>query len=300
MSSAEITPRSEWDEMAESYGETLAPSFSPLYLKFVDHVLDQYSQKHRECAKFRILDFGCGPGQPLQAISKALLQTHQELSADCSSRDADPSLSEKKRSRFTTELKVIGIDASSEMIRKARAQISTEKSLKSLDVTLIHGDHSSLSGDVADMDVIVCSLVLMYLPDAIVNKVLHAFRQALKPDGVLLISCWSICQRVYFLNLVKSCLDHFSGSATSNHGDDPSFRFADPARLTQLLKDHGFATITHEEVSTNTTQQDVFRWIQDVPFIQQQAKQVEEWMTAFSDALSTDERNNTALIFKCQ
>jgi 2-polyprenyl-6-hydroxyphenyl methylase/3-demethylubiquinone-9 3-methyltransferase len=98
----------------------------------------------------KILDYGCGPGR----ISVLLA-----------------------RSGF----RVQGIDPAPGMLREAAAQDLTE-----LDVEFALMPREGPSRWVADFDSVVCSSVIEYVPSG--ADLLAAFRSALRPQGVLIIS----------------------------------------------------------------------------------------------------------------
>lgn len=290
--------RSEWDEMAGPYGDVLAPSFGPLYATLMGHVFEHINTQKRSSASFRVVDFGCGTGHQLVAIAQTLPHHYDMDGSQTSAADGEAegdSSATRKRPRVAQLVELIGIDLSSEMIRRAQAQLT--KPLPPFKLVFQQGDLTALSGYGAQVDVIICSLVLMYLSDEQVQEALSAFCEALAPGGLLLISVWCQRSRVFFLDLVKAAVDHFSGAPAADHDQDASFRFADPALLSQLLNDQGFSSVEIEEARVATDEVDVQKWIQDVPFISSQLPQVSQWMATFAAAR---DKSSTALVFKCR
>lgn len=103
----------------------------------------------------RVLDLGCGPANQLAQIARLNPQAH-----------------------FT------GLDAAAAMLKQARATLGY---CALGNVELVRGDMTTLAGFAdATFDCVISTMALHHLSDeTALNRVMHASRRVLKPDGVV-------------------------------------------------------------------------------------------------------------------
>jgi SAM-dependent methyltransferase len=118
------------------------------------------------CAGDRVLDLGCGPGNQLARVA-----------------------------RLNPGARFIGIDASSEMLQRARGTLAGEGVGN---VELVDGDMTRLSAfDDGSMDCVTCTMSLHHLPDAsALADTMRAVRRVLKPGGGLYLVDFGRLKRV--------------------------------------------------------------------------------------------------------
>lgn len=153
-----------------------------------------------------LLDIGCGAGATSLALTDAL-----------------------------PEARITGVDLSANLVAAARERAGDRQQLR-FEV----GDASSWTPSRADFDLIVSRHGVMFFDDPV--AAFRHLRTLLRPGGSLLFSCFRDRSENEWIGAARPLFKRFAPDALQ--APEPAagpFAFADPARISAILGDAGFA-----------------------------------------------------------
>jgi SAM-dependent methyltransferase len=161
-----------------------------------------------------VLDIGCGTGQ--------------------TTREA---------ARQAPDGKVVGIDNSAEMIRRAR-QVTEADGLKN--VTFVHADAQRCPFSSESFELLISRFGTMFFEDPL--AAFANFAHALRPDGRLVMMVWQAHERnEWSLAIADALAGDGEFAPPTAQGPDP-FSLADPETVIRTLGATGFRDVTFTEV----------------------------------------------------
>ena len=164
----------EWTVLADTYTSVLVPSFAPIYDAVADYVINGSAKR----GELKVLDFGCGPGEPTLTIA-----------------------------RRKTVSKVVGVDSTRSMLDKAARRLAKHPEELSKNVIFNHvrrdvkmKDLSKTTGGDDTFDWVVSTFVLHYVE---FSRRVELVSQFLKQAPNVLICSWGPDTKVGFLRAIK-------------------------------------------------------------------------------------------------
>jgi ubiquinone/menaquinone biosynthesis C-methylase UbiE len=138
--------------------------------------------------------------------------------------------------------RVLGIDISTPMLDRAKAQQGTDGQTE-----FIEADAANYSFD-ANFDLLFSRFGVMFFADPV--AAFANLRSALKPTGRLCFICWQAISENAWLAVPTAAAQPFLPAADAADAPDPlapgPFSFADPEHLSQVLNDAGFSDVAVE------------------------------------------------------
>ncbi len=193
-------PSAEWSGMASSYSTTFADSLSPLY----ELIFSKFPEKQRD--KLRVLDWGCGSGHLCRHIASHLAGAT-----------------------------VLGCDFAPGMIKVAESLAATSKN-EGLSFRVARAPEEL--GEEAEFDVVVLSLVMMYVRTKEERaELLRSLLARMKAGAVLIEAHWSAFDRVGWARVLKQSGRKRLFSEVEKD-QDPSCRLHSTASWKAELADH--------------------------------------------------------------
>lgn len=240
----------EWDWLSSKYLQIFVPIFQCLYDVIATNVAN--ASKHR--SSLEILDVGCGPGEPAITISRSLHQRH-------------------------VQHHILGIDLSEKMIQLANARSQENKGggvvFQAKEVSELVSTHQH------SFDFVNCSLVLMYMPNALES--LQQMSALLKPDGLLCAAVWGPIDNVPLLKCIKQVIKKYATPPKSDAQQTESeektpivpFQYGEITKLKSLITDGGFHVQDLQTVTLPLSIKfdEYWKFISDAPFFQQKQEQ---------------------------
>jgi ubiquinone/menaquinone biosynthesis C-methylase UbiE len=139
-----------------------------------------------------------------------------------------------------THGKVVGTDLSGQMVEVARQRAFARQLPQ---VSFARMDAEMLDLPDATFDAVLCSLGLMYLPDA--ARAMREWLRVLKPGGRVVIAVWG--KRV---NCGWSPVFPIVDAEVASEVCPLFFSFGEPDSLAKLCSDAGFANVHQERIAT--------------------------------------------------
>lgn len=240
----------EWNSLAQGYTAALISPFGQLYTEIVKLVQETTKAEN---SNIKILDVGCGPGEPSLTVG-----------------------------RLMPNATVIGIDWAEKMIEIANSRINaahlTNVQCKVLDICSGDGPATTLG----QFDIIISSLVVMYLPNPL--HVLKKLKTLLKDDGALILVVWASESQVPFLHIIKSMVqqlvtgtsaEQIEQNSESQHPAENtpgSFYYSNSEKLVMHLTEFGYKKIMTRQVKLDMkfdNFEHYFSFVKDQPIVMQ-------------------------------
>ena len=163
----------------------------------------------------RVLDLGCGTGNPTLLLARAVGQSGE----------------------------VIGLDLAAEMLSVARQRAKQEKISN---ITFHQSDITTLSYGNDEFDAVTSRFCLMFLPD--IPKALAEIARVLRPHGFLAVAVWSDPQKNPYMQIPLAVLGKYVELPQPLPEEPGPFRLASPGSLLQMVRDAGLEAISDDEL----------------------------------------------------
>ena len=168
----------EWTALADSYTSVLVPSFAPIYNAVVNELL-QPPQPGQNHANLKVLDFGCGPGEPSLTIARKIATAT-----------------------------VVGLDSTQPMLEIAKKRAAEQTDGIATRVTFRHvrrdvtmSDLVHIAGEGINFDMVVSTFVLHYVD---FHRRVELVEQFCKMAQRVLIVTWGDQSQVGWLRAIKT------------------------------------------------------------------------------------------------
>ena len=138
---------------------------------------------------------------------------------------------------------VIGVDFSSAMVRRARAE-AKKSGLRNAHFHEMDAEHLLLEDMVFDRA--CCRFGLMLMPNA--ERALAEMHRVLVPGGRAAVAVWSAQQKVNTMGIVRRVLSRFD-SLTLPEGAPDFFRFGKVGAIERALRAAGFRAVRSERMT---------------------------------------------------
>jgi ubiquinone/menaquinone biosynthesis C-methylase UbiE len=209
-SKAAVYKKSErelWNKFSRRYSQVAVPEFRP------------YGKRLIELAEVRkgmwVLDVATGPGEPALTVARLVGPTGL----------------------------VIGVDFSSAMLRRARAQ-ARKSGVRHVHFREMDAERLVLDGMMFDRA--FCRFGLMLMPGA--ERALAEMHRVLAPGGRVAVAVWSAQQKVNTMGIVRRALTRHK-AFTSPAGAPDFFRFGKAGAIARALRAAGFLDVRSERMT---------------------------------------------------
>lgn len=199
--------RELWNKFSRRYTQVAIPEFRP------------YGTRLIKLADVRkgmwALDVATGPGEPALTVAR----------------------------RVGPAGLVIGVDFSSAMLRRARAQ-AKKSGLRNAHFREMDAERLIFGGMIFDRA--FCRFGLMLMPDA--ERALSEMHRVLVPGGRAAVAVWSAQQKVNTMGIVRRVLARYD-SCTPPEGAPDFFRFGKAGAIERALRAAGFRDVRSERMT---------------------------------------------------
>ena len=162
----------------------------------------------------RVLDLGCGTGNPTLLLARAVGQSGE----------------------------VIGLDLAAEMLSVAREKAQQQRITN---ISFHQKDISNLAYGVNQFDAVTSRFCLMFLPE--IPKAMAEIARVLKPNAFVAAAVWSDPQKNPFIQIPMTVLGKLIDLPKPQPEEPGVFRLAAPGMLFQIAEDVGLEGISDEE-----------------------------------------------------